>query len=131
MCIRDSFKEVEENVVWMTKFPSGATATCNTTYGAQMDGYFRVYGSKGWLEVNPAFVYDGLRLKAEYRDDAGKFHQIDQPNHEKDPIHFTNEANHFSECVRTSKTPQSPGEEGLKDMQYLRQIYHSAGLDNL
>ena len=125
------FKEVEENVVWMTKFPSGATATCNTTYGAQMEGYFRVYGSKGWLEVNPAFVYDGLRLKAEYTDDQGKFIQLDQPNPEKDPIHFTNEANHFSTCVRENRTPQSPGEEGLKDMTYLRQIYHSAGLNNL
>ncbi len=125
------FKEVEENVVWMTRFPSGATATCNTTYGAPMDGYFRVYGSKGWLEVNPAFIYEGLRLKAEYRDDKGKFYQIDQPNPEKDPTHFTNEANHFSECVRTGKIPQSPGEEGLKDMQYLRQIYHSAGIENL
>src|ERR1700761_1858072 len=28
------FKGVEENVAWVTKFPSGAVATCNTTYGA-------------------------------------------------------------------------------------------------
>ena len=30
------------------KFPSGIVASCATTYGAQMDGYFRVYGSKGF-----------------------------------------------------------------------------------
>jgi predicted dehydrogenase len=122
------FKTVEENVVWTTKFPSGIVATCNTTYGAQMDGYYRVYGSKGWLEVNPAFIYDGLRLQAEYFDAAGKFVKLDQPNPEKDPIHFTKEADHFSNCVLTNKTPQSPGEEGLRDMQYIKQIYTSAGI---
>jgi len=123
------FKTVEENVVWTTKFPSGIVATCNTTYGAQMDGYFRVYGSKGWLEVNPAFIYDGLRLQAEYFDSKGKFVKVDQPNPEKDPIHFTREADHFSNCILENKTPQSPGEEGLRDMTYIREIYRSAGIN--
>jgi predicted dehydrogenase len=122
------FATVEENIAWITKFPSGITASCNTTYGAQMEGYFRVYGSKGWLEVNPAFVYDGLRLTAEYRDDNGKFIKLDQPNMEKDPIHFTKEADHFSKCILENKTPQSPGEEGLRDMTYIREIYRSAGI---
>ena len=30
-----------------------------------MDGYFRVYGSKGSLEVDPAFNYDGLHLRGD------------------------------------------------------------------
>jgi predicted dehydrogenase len=34
---------------WTMRFPSGILATCNTTYGANMPGYFHVYGSKGWL----------------------------------------------------------------------------------
>jgi predicted dehydrogenase len=122
------FATVEENINWITKFPSGITASCNTTYGANMEGYFRVYGSKGWLEVNPAFVYDGLRLTAEYQDANGKPVKLDQPNHEKDPIHFTKEADHFSTCILRNKTPQSPGEEGLRDMQYIREIYKSAGI---
>jgi len=93
-----------------------------------MDGYFRVYGSKGWLEVNPAFVYDGLILKAEYRDDNGKVVQLNQPNPEKDPIHFTKEAIHFSDCILHNQTPKTPGEEGLRDMTYIREIYRSAGI---
>jgi predicted dehydrogenase len=48
------------------RFPSGILATCTTTYGANMPGYFRVYGSKGWLQVDQAFVYEGLRLRAEW-----------------------------------------------------------------
>lgn len=122
------FKTVEENVVWTTKFPSGVVATCNTTYGAPMDGYFRVYGSKGWIEVDPAFVYDGLHLTGEYRGADGKNVKIDEPNSEKDPIHFSKEADHFSQCVLQNREPQSPGEEGLRDMTYIRDIYKSAGI---
>jgi predicted dehydrogenase len=122
------FKTVEENINWITKFPSGITASCNSTYGASMDGYFRVYGSKGWLEVNPAFIYEGLNLKADYYDSTGKRVKLDQPNPEKDPIHFTNEADHFSDCILQNKTPKTPGEEGLRDMQYIREIYRSAGI---
>src|SRR5580692_11842085 len=59
------FKEVEENVSWTMKFPSGIVASCNTTYGANMEGFYRVHGSKGWLEVDSAFVYEGLRLRAD------------------------------------------------------------------
>lgn len=43
------FNEVEENVSWSMHFPSGIVASCSTTYGANMEGYFRVYGPKGWL----------------------------------------------------------------------------------
>src|SRR5580704_8494576 len=55
------FSPVEENVSWTTKFPSGVVATGSCTYGAQMPGYFKVFGSKGWLEMAPAFNYDGLK----------------------------------------------------------------------
>ena len=122
------FKTVEENLNWITRFPSGIVASCNTTYGAQMDGYFRVYGSKGWVQVDPAFVYDGLRLQAEYYVPGQKPVVIDQPNQEKDPIHFTKEAIHFSDCVLHNQTPKTPGEEGLRDMECIREIYRSAGI---
>jgi predicted dehydrogenase len=122
------FKTVEENLAWVSKFPSGVVASCNTTYGAQMDGYFKVYGSKGSLEVGPAFNYDGLRLQAQYFDSSGKFVQLDQPNPEKDPIHFTRQATHFSDCILNNKEPKTPGEEGLRDLKYMREIYRSAGI---
>ena len=32
-----------------------------------MEGFYRVHGSKGWLEVDSAFVYEGLRLRADLR----------------------------------------------------------------
>jgi predicted dehydrogenase len=117
------FKEVEENVSWTMKFPSGIVASCNTTYGADMEGFYRVHGSKGWLEVDSAFVYEGLRLRAEY---AGT--KLDELNPARDPSHFQAEAEHFSHCIQNGLDPQSPGEEGLRDMRYIVEIYRSAGI---
>jgi predicted dehydrogenase len=117
------FNEVEENVAWSMRFPSGIVASCTTTYGANMAGYYRVYGSKGWLQVDNAFVYEGLRLRAEFGDT-----KIDELNAARDPSHFQAEAEHFSHCVQNHLEPQSPGEEGLRDMKYITQIYRSAGI---
>ena len=117
------FNEVEENVAWTMRFPSGIVASCTTTYGANMPGYFRVYGSKGWLQVDDAFAYEGLRLTADYQGT-----QIDELNPARDPSHFVAEADHFSHCVQNNLEPQSPGEEGLRDMRYITQIYRSAGI---
>lgn len=118
------FNEVEENLAWTMQFPSGIVASCTTTYGANMDGYFRVYGSKGWLQVDKAFVYEGLHLHAEY---AGK--QLDEPNPARDPSQFQAEAEHLSHCIQNGLEPQSPGEEGLRDLRYITEIYHSAGIN--
>jgi predicted dehydrogenase len=124
------FAEVDENVVWNTKFPSGILANCSSTYGASMPGYYRVYGSKGWLEVGPAFSYDGLRLQARYSSGVKGSPEVrlDELNSDKDPIHFTREADHFTECILKNQTPKTPGEEGLRDMRYIKEIYRTAGV---
>jgi predicted dehydrogenase len=105
------------------KFPSGIVASCNTTHGANMEGFYRVHGSKGWLEVDSAFVYEGLWLRAYY---AGA--QLDELNPARDPSHFQAEADDFSHCIQNGLEPQSPGAEGLRDMRYITKIYGSAGI---
>ncbi len=117
------FKEVEENVSWTMRFPSGIVASCNTTYGAQMNGYFRVHGSKGMLQVEPAFSYQGLDLKAEIEGQP----PMDEPNPNTDPSQFVREADYFAGCVFNNTVPKSNGEEGLRDMQYMAAIYKSCG----
>jgi predicted dehydrogenase len=117
------FNEVEENVSWTMKFPSGIVASCNTSYGGDMGGYFRVHGAKGWLQAQPAFNYDGLRLTAEYGDT-----HLDEPNPARDPSQFQAQAEHFSNCIQNGLEPKTPGEEGLRDMRYITEIYRSAGV---
>ncbi|GGA62182.1 glucose-fructose oxidoreductase [Edaphobacter acidisoli] len=124
------FNEVEENVSWTMKFPSGILATGSSTYGTQMPGYFKVFGTKGWLGMNPAYNYDGLRLQANYWKTPGSpLVKIDEINPERDPKQFAREADHMSECILNNRTPSSPGEEGLRDMRYIKAIYHAAGVD--
>jgi predicted dehydrogenase len=121
------FSSMEENISWTTKFPSGTVATGSSTYGTQMPGYFKVFASKGWLEMAPAFNYDGMKLRANFSsgEKGSPNIQIDDSNPEKDPMQFTREADHFSECVLKNQRPRSPGEEGLRDMKYIEQIYAS------
>ena len=117
------FNEVEENVVWTMRFPSGIVSSCATTYGANMSGYFKVYGSKGWLALDPGFNYEGVHMRGEVGGQV-----LDQINPSRDPYQFQAEAEHFSHCVQNNLEPQSPGEEGLRDMRYIAQIYRSAGI---
>ena len=126
------FDTVEENVSWTMKFPSGTVASCNTTYGANMNGFYRVHGSMGYLAAEPAFPYQGLHLTAQYKDPAGgKPIVLDEPNPALDPSQFTLQADYFSNCILENKTPKTAGEEGLLDMQYMSKIYQSAGLPSL
>ncbi|HXC96466.1 MAG TPA: Gfo/Idh/MocA family oxidoreductase [Edaphobacter sp.] len=117
------FATVEENVTWTTKFPSGALCVGSCTYGAQMPGYFKVFGSKGTMTMEPGFNYDGMRLRVNAPGLT-----LDEANTEKDPMQFTREADHFSECVLGNKRPKSSGEEGLRDMKYIVEIYGAAGV---
>ncbi len=118
------FDQMEESVSWVTRFPSGILASCGTTYGGNMPGFFQVNGSKGWVEMQPAFSYEGLRLRASLADRQ----QIDKANPEKDPMQFLREADHMSECIRGNRTPKTPGEEGLRDMKHMFAIYRAAGV---
>src|SRR6202035_3521253 len=40
------FKDVEENLTWTMKFPSGALATCTTSYGANIGTMIHVVGTR-------------------------------------------------------------------------------------
>jgi predicted dehydrogenase len=117
------FNEVEENVSWTMKFPSGIVASCATTYGGNMSGFYRVHGAKGYVEADPAFNYDGLHLRAQYGDT-----HTDEPTALRDPYQFAAQADHFSQCIQHNQEPKTPGEEGLRDLTYITKIYRSAGI---
>ncbi len=117
------FKEVEENDAWTMRFPSGILAACNTSYGARMEGFYKVHGSKGILHVEPAFAYQGLHLRAEIQGQP----PIDEPNPATDPSQFVREADYFAECVWNDTDPKTDGREGLRDMQYMAEIFKSCG----
>jgi predicted dehydrogenase len=122
------FDQVEENLGWTMRFPSGIITSCNTSYGAQMDGYYKVHGSKGMIELSPAFGYQGIHMTGFYTDSNGQRHQLDMPEPIKDPQQFTIEGDYFSDCILNDKPVKMSGEEGLRDMELILQIYRSAGV---
>ena len=117
------FNGVEENMVWTMKFPSGAVASCATTYGGNLGPYFRIVGSKGTLLSEPSWNYDGLRMTVRLQGQP----PAEVTNPERHPAQFVREADHFAECILQNKEPKTPGEEGLRDMKYITEMYRLAG----
>jgi predicted dehydrogenase len=76
------------------------------------------------------FGYQGQRLRATYTSggQGTPATTIDVTNPEQDPKQFERQADHFTRCILENKTPDTPGEEGLKDMQHIQSIYRAAGI---
>jgi predicted dehydrogenase len=125
------FTEVEENLSWTMKFPSGAVASCTTSYGSNMGGYIRLHGSKGSLTLD-GFGYSGIHLTAHLN---GAFHgapgqDIDDLEQGSDPAQFVVESDYFSRCILDNTQPGPSGEEGRRDLALMRNIYDSAARNN-
>ena len=116
------FSEVEQSMEWTMKLPSGIIASCGCSYGQRGPSILTINGDTGYLVMEPAFNYEGVRLRGEV---GGK--QIELASAEKHPYQFKIEAEHFADCVRNNKEPATPGEEGLKDMLAIEAIYKAAG----
>jgi glucose-fructose oxidoreductase len=112
------FVEVEENVTFQLRFPSGILANCASSYGAGLNRW-RVFKPGGWAELEPALNYTGLRMRV---GRGGSVEERPQPVVD----HFGAEMDHFSGCLLTGKDPLTPGEEGLRDMRIIEAIYASA-----
>ncbi len=56
------FTEVEENIAFQLRFPSGILANCTSSYGVGVNRW-RVVGTKGAFELEPALSYSGLRMR--------------------------------------------------------------------
>jgi predicted dehydrogenase len=121
------FNEVEENIAWSMRFPSGIVASCTTTYGANIPGFIRLHGSKGMLNLD-GFGYSGIRLSAHLngalRGDPGQ--NIDDLEQGTDPAQFAVESDYFSKCILDGRQPGPSGDEGLRDIALMTNIYESA-----
>jgi predicted dehydrogenase len=121
------FNEVEENIAWTMRFPSGIVATCTTSYGTNMGGYIKLHGTKGQLTLE-GFGYSGIHLTAHLngtmRADPGQ--NIDDLEQGQNPAQFVVESDYFSKCILNNRQPGPSGEEGLRDIALMMNIYESA-----
>lgn len=117
------FKEVEENVIFQMRFPSGALANCTTGYDFHESRRYRVLAQTGWFGMDPAFSYHNLQAEESHAE--GKVEHKDHLG--LDPKdQFALEMDHMSECVMEDKKPYTPGEEGVQDQRIMAAIYEAA-----
>ncbi|WP_420152807.1 Gfo/Idh/MocA family protein [Siphonobacter sp.] len=110
----DIYKEVEETMMFMLDFPSGARAACQTSFGINMN-YLQVNYEKGWLKLEPQSGYlgnkgsmsDGTKIDFPIQNQQAK--QLDE------------------DCLAILNNTAliAPGEEGLRDIRVVEAIYKS------
>jgi glucose-fructose oxidoreductase len=115
-----AFKDVEASTVFQLKFPSGALANCSTSYNYPFVNRYRVMGSDGWLELDPATSYRGTQMRGFLPGKGMQTMQFEAVNH------YAAEMDHFADCILNDKQPLTPGEEGLADLRVMEAIYESA-----
>ncbi len=90
------------------------------SFGAADVSSYEVIGTKGRLQVDPAYEYVGpltQRLTLDGKTQTRQFPAGDQ---------FAAELIYFSDCIRRNKEPEPSGLEGLIDVQIIQALYRSA-----
>lgn len=119
------FREVPESVAYTMRYPSGVLAQCDCSFGTTESRRYRVNCTDGYIEMDPAFSYRGLKLftqAGEAKKDSGQRSelQIRQVNH------FASEMDHFAVDLMAGKPVRTPGELGLADMKIVLAVMEAA-----
>lgn len=110
---------IDETIQFQLGFPSGAVASCLSTYSMNALDRFFLDGINGYAELHPATSYDPT---------AGLTHK--GPINFPDTVHQAVQMDAMSEIIFEGKKPIVPvdGEEALKDLKVIEGVYKSAKL---
>ncbi len=111
------YHEVEETMMYQLEFPSGARASCQSTYGVNINN-LQVNYEKGWVKMEPHSSYRGN--KGSMSDGT----VIDYPIKMQQQKQMDEDA----ESIFNNKPMIVPGEEGLRDIKVVEAIYKSAAM---
>lgn len=105
---------VDETIQFQMGFPSGAVASCLSTYAMNHLDRFFLNGDKGFAELQPATGYGPIK---------GRTHkgELALPH----AVHQTVQMDEMAAIILDGKKPVLPvdGEEGLKDLKIIDAIY--------
>lgn len=116
------FSEVPESVTFVMRYPSGAVASCLCSFGVSESRQYRVHCEKGFIDMDPAFSYRGLRLRTNRKDGevAESADIVIKPVNQ-----FTREMDGFSAAVLDDSEVITPASMGIADMRILAAINES------
>lgn len=108
------YKEVDETTLFQLQFPSGAIASCQTSFGMNMN-YLQVNCEKGWIRMEPFSAYSGNK---------GVTSQgiIDFPLASQQAKQMDDDA----DAILNNKPLIVTGEEGLRDIRVVQAVYEAA-----
>jgi len=112
------FKEgIDETIQFQMGFPSGAVASCLSTYAMRHLDRFFMTGDDGWVEMKPSTGYGPIK---------GRTHkgELEQPH----ITHQTLQMDGMAKIIFEGIKPIVPvdGEEGVKDMKIIDAIFLAA-----
>lgn len=113
------FEEVPESVSFILRYPSGALAVCDCSFGTMESRRYRVECSEGHIEMDPAFSYRGLKLTTAEKSD-GRSEKSDLGLDEINQ--FAAEMDAFSKSVLQGSTIRTSGAMGIADLQIIAAI---------
>lgn len=108
---------VDETIQFQLGFPSGAVASCLSTYSMNNLDKFFLNGSKGFAEMQPSTGYGPIKGRTHKGD-------LNQPV----VVHQTLQMEEMSDIILNGKQPVVPvdGQEGLRDLKIMDAIYLAA-----
>lgn len=114
------FAQAEEMTSVVMKFPHERLGSFTVSFGAEAIDEYALAGTKGVLQLQPAYGYvDEIKHKLSFGDEKKEraFERRDQ---------FAAEIDYFSLCVANNHDPEPDGQEGLIDVMIVQAIYESA-----
>jgi predicted dehydrogenase len=114
------FKEVNEMVSAVLRFPGDRLATFTCSFGAHNISEFQLVGTDAILHAKPAYDYKSSMqwtIRRGRREQKKTFPKGDQ---------FAAEMDYFSQCVIENREPEPSGAEGLADIRIIRAINEAA-----
>ncbi|MGA7395404.1 MAG: Gfo/Idh/MocA family oxidoreductase [Terrimicrobiaceae bacterium] len=114
------FKEVNEMVCVLLRFPGSRLATFTCSFGAHHIGEYRLAGTDAILHAEPAYSYVEpmyWKIRRGAREIKKTFPKGDQ---------FAAEMDYFAQCIQENCAPEPSGAEGLVDVRIIQAINEAA-----
>ena len=112
--------EIDESTGALLRFDGDRVAAFVTSFNAADVASYRIVGSKGQIQVDPAYEYaEGLEyeLTIDGKRTRKRIGKRDQ---------FAPQLLYFSDCIRRNRDPEPSGEEGMQDVRIVEALYESA-----
>jgi len=113
------FREVEEMVTGLLRFPGDRIAKFTCSFGLATTSWYELAGTKGTISLDQAYEYTEpteVTVTVNEKAKTRTFAKRDQ---------FAAELVYFSDCIRRGREPEPSGWEGLADVRVIDALLQS------